>query len=268
MAYGDITLRQYCDLDILIKEEDVKKSYTLFENHGYNTEFKKEYLNNNIYIDKNSDIQFYNSINNILIEVHWKLFRNQFAKNIKFIDLLINKREIILKNYKLKVFSNELLLVYLCMHGSKHCWERISWILDIHMILEKNKNMDWNYIYKQAKVFKCEVMLDLGLSLSHKFFSTIIPYEYKIRRNLISYIISTFDILNEEQTELERNKKILYFHYELNDNIYQKIKFLFRTIFPINSQDILKLNLSTKFYFLYYIIKPIRLFIKYIMRIK
>jgi hypothetical protein len=150
------------------------------------------------------------------------------------------------------------------MHGSKHCWERISWILDIHMLLQKNQDLNWNYIQEQAIKLECETMLHLGLELSSRFFKTSIPIQHAITTKLITYVINTFDSLHVEQTELEQNKKAFQFHYALNDTVFQKIKFIYRTIFPINGQDILELNLPNKLYFLYYIIKPFRLLKKYI----
>ncbi len=35
MAYGDITLRQYADLDVLTRKEDIYKIDTLLKSQGY-----------------------------------------------------------------------------------------------------------------------------------------------------------------------------------------------------------------------------------------
>jgi len=266
MAYGDIALRQYADLDILIDEKDIEQCYNLILK-THTTTIDKKFLRNTLFTEKNSDIQYFNKKNNILIEIHWKLFRTQFSNYNQFSNIFNTKKEVLLQGHKLHVFNDEILLVYLCMHGSKHCWERISWILDISMIINNNKTLDWNFIKDQALKLECETMLYLGLELCHKLFNTKIPIPYKQNTNLINYVLKSFIYLLQKQTEVNKNLNTFKFHFALNDTTYQKVKFLIKTIFPINAQDVSEINLPKSFYFLYYIIKPFRLIIKYISKL-
>ena len=266
LAYGDITLRQYCDLDILIQAKSLQKSYAILLD-TYSVQTKLQYLDNDLYIDKLNDVNFFNKSNNILIELHWNLFQKQFSNTLLFADILKSSQKVKIQGYEFSIFSNEVLLLYLCIHGSKHCWERISWILDIDKIIRKNPNLNWDLIEKMAKELQCENMLHLGLSQSEKLFHTPLNYEYKSNKKLNLYIEENFEKLPLSKTEFSINYNSFKFRYMLQDNFTSKIRYLLRTIFPINAQDVTFVQLPTKLYFLYYLIKPFRLSLKYIRKL-
>jgi len=266
MAYGDISLRQFSDLDILIAQEDILKAYNLLSTFS-TTETKYEYLQNDLYMDKLNDITFIHNTNNILIELHWNLFQKQFSDTFSFSDILKTKQDLQIQHHTFSIFSHEILLVYLCMHGSKHSWERISWILDIDRILRIHQDLDWNFIQQQAKKLECETMLDLGLSLTKKLFGTPIMYKYNSNPKLIEYVETSFTDLPLTKTEFTINYNGFKFRYMLHDNFLSKTRYLLKTLFPINAQDVSFVQLPQKLHFLYYAIKPLRLSLKYTQKL-
>ena len=272
MAYGDVVSRQYVDLDILVKENDLKKVYEILtKDNTYITKIEKEYLDNRLFSDKNSDILFVNSANDTKIELHWKLFRSTFASKIDLYTIH-NQNFIKLNAHNIKVFSNELLFVYLCMHGSKHGWERIEWLVDIQRFLTKYENLDWNEIYDLAKMLESITMVSLGLYLCNKYFATdILTTNFSIKSPIIKKLeLQTIQYWNDsliQLSEVETNYKKFIYHYMLNDTLYLKMKFVFNTSFSINNGDISTINLPKGLYFLYYFIKPVRLISKYFSKI-
>lgn len=269
IAYGDITLRQYVDLDILIDKKNIKNVYDILIDNDFQVKFDKKFLNNEIFIDTNSDIQFFNKKNNILIEVHWKLFRNQFSKKVNLKEIIYNTKNIFINNIKIEIFSNEVLLVYLCMHGSKHFWERIEWILDIDKLVRVSPDLNWNKIIELSELFESSIMVNLGLYLSHKYFGTKIPANFCTKKRIVYCQMlekKVLDIMNNNiQTEFERNFTSFKFHYYLNDNVIHRLKFLYRTFLPLKDTDI-SFNLPKYLKIGYFILKPFRLLIKYIAK--
>ena len=68
-----------------------------------------------------------------------------------------------------------MLLAYLCLHGSKHAWERIEWICDIDRLVRSQTDLDWDKTLKIAKEMDTHITLYLGLALSHALFHTPLP---------------------------------------------------------------------------------------------
>lgn len=268
MAYGDVVSRQYVDLDVLVNEDDLKKTYNLFLQNEYDTKIESEYLDNELFKQKNSDIQFISQKSNVLIEVHWKLFRSNFANKIDLTKTLYKSNLCNLNGQDIKVFSDEVLFVYLCMHGSKHGWERIEWVVDIHKLLTFYQEIDWDKVYRLSKTLECFTMVVLGIYLSKKYFNTNIKsnnFELQITqiKSLEDQTIRYWNEALKNPSEVERNYKKFIYHYLLNDTLYLKWKFVFNTSFAINNGDISTINLPKGLYFLYFVIKPIRLLNKY-----
>lgn len=269
LAYGDVVYRQYVDLDILVKEEDLRKTFEILEENYYKASLEKEFIFNKLFLDKNSDISFINQKNNLCIELHWKLFRNKFSNGINNKDFFDLKNKLEINSYELYIFNNELLLVYLCMHGSKHRWERIEWITDIDRLL-RNYDIDLEIAYQIAKKYNCVKMLNLGLYINYKLYDTFIPQKYLNRlkkesyEKMIAYIFSEIIKTTNNKNETTRNFDSVKFHYSLNETFYEKILFLKKTYLEISNNDTASFNSDS--ILLHYLNKPIRILKKYLLK--
>jgi hypothetical protein len=67
---------------------------------------------------------------------------------------------------RLRTFSVEDTLVMLCVHGAKHFWERLCWILDIAQLIQ-TQPVDWPLALRIAADLKSTRLLLLGLYLAH-----------------------------------------------------------------------------------------------------
>lgn len=257
IAYGDVISRQYVDLDILVKEKDLDKAYKILENNEYLTDLALNLLLNKIYIKKSSDIQFYNKRSNVLLEIHWQLFRNEFSE-YNFNNLIFNNlKSIKLNDQEIKVFSTEFNLVYLCSHATKHTWERIEWIVDIDKLIRNSKNINWDLVKKISNETNSTKMLELGLFLTNKLFKTNIPNNILIDIGQKKYeifiliIIENFLLINENRTDFQNNWNAFKFNYLFQQKVVLKMKFIFKTIFSIKDRDIVHISSSNNPFIVY-----------------
>jgi len=275
MAYGDITLRQYGDLDVFVHKDDLCTVADLLSGNLYEARMHLDYFKNDAFLNVNSDVQFYHQSKGILIEMHWTVFRNSFAHEMKQIDLWQSPTKVRIQNFELQTFKKETLLLYLCMHGSKHIWERVEWIVDIDRLVRSVEILKWDEIYEQAHLANGTTMLELGLYLSISFFHTPLPnkIENRIKENskLIQLASSVLESINQKSddpdSEVRKNYRHLRFHLLLRDSVIEKVSFLARTLMPINTSDVEIVNLPKGLYFLYYLMRPFRLMKKYALKI-
>jgi hypothetical protein len=75
---------------------------------------------------------------------------------------------------RLRTFSIEDTLVRLCVHGAKHFWERLGWVLDIAK-LATAREVDWALLAQIAAKMKSTRVLLLGLYLAHDLFDAPLP---------------------------------------------------------------------------------------------
>ena len=106
---------------------------------------------------------------NILAEFHTERTLRYFPIPIDFHDLTSRLMTIEIGEYRLRTFSIEDTLVMLCVHGAKHFWERLGWVLDIAK-LAAGQEVDWALVTQIASKMESTRVLRLGLYLSHDLF--------------------------------------------------------------------------------------------------
>lgn len=265
MAYGDIALRQYVDLDILIKKESFDITLKLFSKKNYHTKYNYTRAYTKVK-DIIPDHMFINKKTNIITEIHNKLFSYNFPIKINNNDFFKNVMYIELGSNQLKTFHPEYLLFYLCLHGTKHLYSRISWILDIDkLIKDKKYDFDWNLFQSLVEKSNSKTMVYIGLYLAKNLFDTEIPEKILKEQNkkhkyLIRYIINTQD------DPYEVTDRFTYQNLIMFDSLKNKISYCFYLFKPTvaDYQFIPQMDGNN---FFYYMLRPFRLLTRYITKI-
>ena len=273
MAYGDITLRQYVDLDILIPEESLYHAAKLLSSNDYTSHSPISLLQNKRFRILDNDFSFFTPKNQVHIELHWRLFRKKIGKHKSFQEYYSNKLNIDINHNALPTLALETLLVYLCIHASKHAWERIEWINDVHLLVETQASkINWMNVLSIAKEMDSKIALFSGLNISKTFYKTTLP-------SSITELIYT-DSLNQltqdalyfianplsNQESYNHYRKIMLFQTKLLDSKWKQVKYIFNSYFSITRNDYLAFPLPAYLSVLYYFIKPFRVLYKVIIK--
>jgi len=268
MAYGDISSRQYVDLDILINEADIQKATTLLVNNNYVSEYSLESYQQKNLIDTVHDIAFYNVKNNIRIECHWALTSGEFYIDIKSWDLFKNPYIQSINNTPLPTITLEKLIIYLCIHGYKHMWERVEWLADIVHLNDSN-TIDWNNTLRLAgeihadrvllsSLFLCEQILDMKLSDTIKKQMKEESKLLNISTKMLTELKYTYDKSLETSAHSKQISSIQL--YMLKDT-KSKFKYI-KTLFIPTELDYKVVKLPKFLSFLYYAIRPFNILLK------
>jgi len=275
MAYGDIALRQYTDLDILIDEKDIYKATILLIDNEYKTQNSISLLKNRKFLELDNDFNIFSPNNKVHIELHWRLFRKNIGNHINFSDHYKHKLNINISNNKIHTLSLETLLVYLCIHGAKHTWERVEWINDINLLIIKNHHiLNWNRIYHSADKMDSITALLLSLSIIKKLFNTNIP-PYLLKEintsSIKSLTTKSLTFMQRQQDNREsyiEQFKVVLFQSQLLKGKQKKFHYIINSYISITRNDYLHFHLPNSLHILYYIIKPFRIFSKIITKNK
>ena len=273
MAYGDITLRQYCDLDILIDEKHLYQAAQLIVKKDYDPMDSIEFLKNEakLYVEKN--YEFYGKKNGIKLEVHWSLINTSFLKEFKNYNAWKNAQEIKLNSNSITTLNNKILLLYLCNHGASHMWERIEWVADIDRLIRSSQHsLDWDEVLSISITLQSKTTLLLGLGLTNKLFDTELPSEILVLVNhdlatskLIETILNAMDsnLLFQDHTSKNKNAEVFLFQLALQNTLSTKLRFLLQTMFGYSDRDVMVINLPRSLFFLYYPLRIGRILKKY-----
>ncbi len=265
LIYNDVITRQYSDVDILIDEESVDRAARLIMQNDYEMDFSIDFLKNKKYLSVGKDIHLTNVKLDVLIELHWKLFEKKFI--LKDGSFLKEYQEVKINNQPFNTLNIESLLLYLCMHGSKHFWERLEWIVDVDRLIRINPNINWTLVQEEASRMESKRLFYFGLLVVYSIFNTPLPrgvntemLKYKdliiLKDRVISLLFSnSISNMNHSDFTKERIHNLAL----LMDKNSSKIKSKFYIFIKLQEGDILSINLPFYLTWFYYLIHLLRI---------
>jgi hypothetical protein len=272
MIHGDITQRQYVDVDILVNVKYLYKAAELMVDRNYEPMDSIEFLKNDAKLNVEKNYEFSNKKNNIKVEIHWRLINVPFLKKFKYYDVFSSSQEISINQTCISTLDIKILLLYLCNHGIAHMWERLEWIVDIdRLITSEADSLNWEEILTLATTLQSKTTLLLGLGLSRELFGTRLPsnilslLDSRRIKSLVAFVLKTLDsdLRTKDHTSHKKNLAIFQFYFALQDSFSIKIGFLVNTVFSYNNWDVMTVNLPKRLFFLYYPLRLLRLMNKY-----
>jgi Uncharacterised nucleotidyltransferase len=268
-AYQNLALRQFGDLDIFIQIKDVSKACDLLIAQGYKPPLQispvsqqsaEEFTNSMESGTVQGSYDFIHKQKNLTIELHWSLNRKHFAFPVEFEHVWKRVEEVSLQGDVIPNLSPEDALLFLCTHGSKHCWERMLWICDIAQLLETYENIDWAYLIQQSYDLGVRRMLLLGLNLAYQLMGTIPPqiiwqqiHADEVVGGLSSQVWNAI-----AYSPLSRSDEHLFI-IKARERLMDKLRYLLGIVMTPTAKDWDLLALPESLSFLYYLIPPVRL---------
>lgn len=276
-AYGNLALRQFGDLDILLPPKYLEAGIKLLMTNGYTPTSSLSWLyKTNWNMSRKKDVGFISDDKNVLLELHWKLSGSHFAVPFEMSRLWQELETVDLAGIKVNTLSFNDLLIYLCLHGAKHSWERFGWICDINELIRSEKDINWELVNSEAKRLGCENTLALGLCLLNEFFDLEVPTPIlqKIEndstfREIVADIRAR--LFAPEMISVEMGDRYLY-QLKLKEKFWDRWKlhlhYIFwylKIIFTPNTVDKNLFQLPRWLAPLYLIMRPLRLFYTYVV---
>jgi len=262
MIYGDITLRQYVDLDILIKKENLELASNILLKNNYKELFQfPEYQKENLKTIGH-DITLINKSNGINVELHWTLSSSEFFIDLEKLNYYKNTKYFRLKNRDIRTLSNETHFIYLCIHGNKHLWERIEWLVDLTLFIKK-ENLDFKEILELSEKIDAERVVLSSLAICKHFFGINLPLyiEEKINKDLNSIIRKYIKKLSNDFSKENQNKhtkQISYIQWYILKSFSNRLKYL-KAFFLPTEKDYMELSIKKKFHFIYFFLRPLNI---------
>ena len=67
------------------------------------------------------------------------------------------------------------LLIVLCIHGCKHIWDTLKWLVDIAELVKGQPELDWASLQTRAHEMGSAIMVEIGLVLAHDLLQAPVP---------------------------------------------------------------------------------------------
>jgi Uncharacterised nucleotidyltransferase len=172
--YGDVTERQYSDLDILIRPEDVPKAKAVLQAAGHACYPQLREQEESAYIASGCGYVFHTAAGRNLLDLQWRIVPRFYSIDFDMAGFLDRSDEIIVGGSAVRTLCAQDLLLVLCVHAAKHVWVQLSWLCDITKLV-KSAQLDWNAIQHEAQRLGIERIVNVNLLLAHKVLEMPLP---------------------------------------------------------------------------------------------
>jgi hypothetical protein len=171
-AYGDPAMRSYGDLDLLVRQQDIRRATELLSAVGFAPAIPLSAID----AGKIPGQYFFSMPNSqLIVELHNDRTLRYFPRRLPLEDFFARQVRVRLDAQEAPALSVEDELVLICVHGAKHFWERLMWIADVAALVSRQTGIDWEGVAASAKAVGAERMLRTGLRLASDLLRAQLP---------------------------------------------------------------------------------------------
>lgn len=274
-VYGDLALRDFIDLDILVYPQDLVRAGDLMLALGYEAlepeSGQHPLVDNNLW----HELKFWRSHGQVLVELHTCLRAHWQLPDSLALDL--SKLSPRLKTMRmggktLYTLAPEDLLLMLCVHGTCHHWSRLSWIVDVAETVSAEQEIDWEMFLEHARRLGVRRIVYLALRLAEGLLGANLPEKVRQQvqadRSVEQLERQVREWLFRQDQALELSKEAAFFIHSRERwrdrwpyyRIY--LRAFLRMILEPTEADTAWISLPPSLNLLYYMLRPVRIIVQ------
>ncbi len=170
-CYGDPGLRQYGDLDLIVRDKDILRATELMLSLGYEASVPVSAIKAK---KVPGEYVFRQSSTKLLVEIHTEGTFRYHPRPLPVEKLFGRQARVKVDPLDVPALSPEDELILICIHGAKHFWERLSYVADVAAFVSRQE-LDWRRVKLAAEEVCGKRMLHVGLRLAADLLGAPLP---------------------------------------------------------------------------------------------
>jgi hypothetical protein len=175
-VYGDIGLRPFSDIDLLIRREHLAEAESVVQRLGYEPEVLIPAAYRERWMEQQCELTFRRA-GMSRVELHWDIAHPHFTLKTGVEKFWSRLRRAQIGDASVPDLSEQDLLFTLIVHGTRHAWSRLMWLVDVAEMLRTSREIDWQLFAKNAEEDGATRMLATSLVLAKNGFDVSLPSE-------------------------------------------------------------------------------------------
>lgn len=262
LAYGNVALRQFTDLDLFVHHDDDDRARQLLLRHGYR-----------LHADYGWETHF-EAEGRVTVDLHHGLTEAKFPVSNDFDRWWQRRQLVVVDGQAIPTFSSEDLLIVLAVQAAKDAWSRLlrlGKVCDIAQMLVEVPDLDWSAVERQSTRLRVRGMLAFAVALAATLFRVRIPDPLadiarptRSIRSLVERQAAT--IFEESDPRAVTTRQRIAFHGHVRERLRDKLWPFVAIPLAIatpSELDRALVSLPASASALYYVLRPLRLLVKY-----
>ena len=260
VAYQDFSLREISDLDILVSQKDFDRAKDLLIQQGFavkiNVPWECHLVN-----DRGTNI-----------DLHCAIAPNHVIHPFHPDEIWQNVEKTHLGELEINTFTPEFLLIVLSLNGAKGGWQSLSRVCDVAQLLRSKPNLDWSKLFELASKWGFTRFVMISCLLANRLLSTQLKSfvwdKIKADKKIAVIADEIADNLFSDVFIKRNEVESTMFCLQLRERWQDKIGCLLQLANHSGWNSPTKtdreyLTLPQNLFWIYYFIRPLRVFQKY-----
>jgi hypothetical protein len=178
-VYGDLAMRDFSDLDVLVEARDVARAKQALATIRYEPNVALSATEERAYIASGYEYTFDGPAGKNLLEIQWSFVPRFFAVEFQMQAVFARAGKGMVAGRPVRVLAPEDLFLSMCVHAAKHLWGRLCWLRDIATFVE-HVPVDWGRVQQAARTLGVERIVVVSLALARTLLRAEIPTALKL----------------------------------------------------------------------------------------
>jgi hypothetical protein len=266
-AYGELGMRSFVDLDLLVRPGDVPGAIAALWVEGYLPGLALSPAQERWFRRMDGDYPLVHRGTGLLLELHARVSSERFCMPISTDALMRRAATVPLGGGEVRTLGGEDLLLVLCVHGAKHRWKRLEWVAALAELLRAGRG-DVGAALGLASAVHARRTLLLGLSLARRLLDA--PLADGVMREIeadagLAALAAEAEgrMFGEEPEEGGETAANLRFNLRARDGAVDRARYAARWLFAPTPEDWRWAALPDALFPLYRLLRPVRLLLRH-----
>ena len=173
--YGDPTLRDSSDIDVLVPRQRVRDALQVLRRHGYAPEFTERFFEA-VLLRGHIEYTLARRQHGFeyLVDLHWGIGWSARDDRRAAEALWVDAKPTVHDGVEMWAMSREWELLTLAVHAARHGWQPLKWLVDVHDYCA-SQPLDWRMIRQTAYRYGWLSALEQTLWVCQAVLGTAVP---------------------------------------------------------------------------------------------
>lgn len=172
--YGDLALREFNDIDVLVPEDRLNDAEDVLALLGYRSG-QGDRAYRRAFLGHLRQHAFARADGEAAIDLHWALSGAHVPFPLKTADVWNDLRRISIGDRDIPTVAGANLALLLAGHGTKEVWKLLKWVSDFALMIDRHRDLDWSEIHRRARAQGCGNAILLGCAMTQELLDVAVP---------------------------------------------------------------------------------------------
>jgi len=172
--YGDLALREYSDIDLIVPEAEVERAEEVLARRFYrNTQGDRAFRET--FLRHQRQYAFAREGAAASIDLHWDFCAELLPFPVRPAEIWPVLAQVMIGGTAVPTIGGEELALLLAGHGTKEAWYSVGWICDFAMVVERMPDLDWSHVHARARRNGSGLSILLAFALAERLLEVPVP---------------------------------------------------------------------------------------------